>query len=52
MTSGTGAEGRTGENVEPEVDNSWADLKDAPLQMGPDVDFCAVCGDDEDIMQD
>jgi hypothetical protein len=50
--SGKGA-GRSEENVEPEVDNSWANIKDAPLlQMDPDVDLCGVCGDEEDVVQD
>ena len=51
MMSGTGAEGGE-EHVEPQVDRSWADLKDAPLQFDPDFDLCGVCGDDEDVVQD
>ena len=51
MVSGTGAE-RSESNDEPQVDSSWADLKDAPLQMDPDVERCGVCGDDEDVVQD
>ena len=51
MMSGTGAEGSE-EHVEPQVDRSWADLKDAPLQFDPDFDLCGVCGDDEDVVQD
>ena len=51
MMSGTGA-GGSEEHVEPQVDKSWADLKDAPLQFDPDFDLCGVCGDDEDVVQD
>ena len=40
MMSGTGAEGSE-EHVEPQVDRSWADLKDAPLQFDPDFDLVA-----------
>ena len=49
--SGTGTKGSE-DHVEPQVDSSWANLKDAPLQFDPDVDLCGGCGDDEDVVQD